>query len=134
MIDIGDELFTIIATALRAAYPGIFVTPEYVSQPPKFPAVSIEEMDNAVLRSTQDSGTMEHDADVMYQVDIYTNLNKGKKAQCKAIAALIDEQFARLGFTRSFLNPVQNMNDATIYRMTGRYRAVVSKDHMIYRR
>jgi hypothetical protein len=46
----------------------------------------------------------------------------GKKAQAKAIIALIDQVLAQYRFIRTFCNPTQNMNDATIYRMTARYR------------
>ena len=134
MIDIESELFTTISTALRQEYSGIYVAGEYVPQPPTFPAVMIVEMDNTVLRSGSDSSTIENFADVMYQVDVYSNKHAGRKAECKAIIGSIDEQFALYGFTRSFLNPVQNMNDATIYRMTARYRAVVGKDKTVYRR
>lgn len=134
MIDINNELFTAIATVLRARFDGVFVSNEYVRQPPRFPAVSIEVMDSSVLRSGSDSGDIENYAEVMYQVDIYSNLNKGKRTQCWEIAYAVDEQFARFNFTRTFMNPVQNMNDATIYRLTGRYRAVVGKDQTIYQR
>lgn len=134
MIDVESQVFQKCADAFRAAYPNGYIAGEYVPQPPKFPAVFVVEMDNTVLERGIDSGEIENFADVMYQVDVYSNLNKGKKAQAKAIIALIDEQFAHLGFTRSFLNPIQNFNDATIYRMTARYRAVVGKDHYIYRR
>ena len=134
MIDCESEIFQICADAFRAAYPNGYIAGEYVSQPPKFPAVSVVQMDSTVLNSGRDSSGIENFADVMYQVDVYSNLHNAKKAQAKAIAALIDAQFTRLGFTRSFLQPVQNMNDATIYRITGRYRAVVSKNETIYRR
>lgn len=134
MIDIENQVFQRCATAFRAAYPNGYIAGEYVSQPPKFPAVMIVEMDNTVHRAGRDSASIENFADVMYQVDVFSNLNKGKKDQAKAIVALIDEQFAQMGFTRTFLNPVPNMNDATIYRMTGRYQAVVGEDEIIYRR
>lgn len=134
MIDIENEVFQTCADAFRAAYPNGYIAGEYVSQPPKFPTVSVVQMDSTVLNSGRDSSGIENFADVMYQVDVYSNLHNAKKAQAKAIAALIDAQFTRLGFTRSFLQPVQNMNDATIYRITGRYRAVVSKNETIYRR
>lgn len=134
MIDIENELFTKIAIAVRLEYPEAYVSGEYVSQPPRFPAASIVEQDNSVFMQGRDSGEIENFADVMYQVDVYSNRNQGKKAEAKAIMALIDEQFVKYGFTRTFLNPVQNMNDPTIYRMTGRYRAVVGKDNYIYRR
>ena len=134
MIDIENEVFQTCANAFRATYPDGFIAREYVPQPPKFPAVAVVETDNTVLTSGRDSEAIENYADVMYQVDVYSNLNNGKKAQAKAIAALIDAQFARMGFTRIFLQPVQNMNDAKIYRMTGRYRAAVSKYQEIFRR
>ena len=134
MIDIENELFTKIATAIRAEFSGAYVVGEYVNAPSKFPAVYIVEQDNTVNRETRDTSGIENFADVMYQVDIYSNKNKGKKSECKAIAALVDEQFAALGFTRSFLNPVPNIDDGTIYRMTGRWIATVSKDNIVYRR
>ena len=134
MIDIENELFTKIATALRAEFSGIYVVGEYVNAPSKFPAVYIVEQDNTVNRATRDTSGIENFVDVMYQVDIYSNKNKGKKSECKAIAALVDEQFASLGFARSFLNPVPNIDDGTIYRMTGRWIATVSKDNSVYRR
>ena len=134
MIDIENELFTKIATAIRAEFLGAYVVGEYVNAPPRFPAVYIVEQDNTVNRATRDTSCIENFADVMYQVDIYSNKNKGKKSECKAIAALVDEQFASLGFARSFLNPVPNIDDGTIYRMTGRWIATVSKDNSVYRR
>lgn len=134
MIDIESMIFTPIATALRTDYKGIFVTGEYVPAPAQLPAVSIVEIDNTPDVRTQTNINLENHAVVMYQVDVYSNLSKGKKAQCKAIIAMVDELFAQYGFTRTYLNPVPNMNDATIYRMVARYGAVVGKDHTIYRR
>lgn len=129
-----DELFTKIATALRTEFTSIFVVGEYVNAPSKFPAVYIVEQDNAVHRAGGDTSNIENYSDVMYQVDIYSNKNKGKKAECKAIAAFVDAQFAALGFTRTFMNPVPNMDDGTIYRITARFQAVVGNDNVIYRR
>ena len=134
MIDVESQVFQRVANAFRAAYPDGFIAGEYVAQPPKFPAVSLVEMENYVNRQGRDSGDIENFADVMYEANVYSNKAIGKKAECRAIAALIDEQMSALGFTRSFLNPIQNMNDATIYRMTGRWIATVGKDDFVYRR
>ena len=122
MIDVESNVFQKCADAFRAAYPNGFIAGEYVSQPPKFPAVMVVEMDNNVDERALDNGNIENAVNVMYQVDVYSNLNKGKKAQAKAIVALIDEVLAKYRFVRTFCNPIQNMNDATIYRMTARYR------------
>lgn len=134
MIDIENEIFTKIATALREKYDGIFVTGEYVQSPSSFPCVSIIESDNAVYRNGISSTETENYATLMYEVNIYSNKKVGKKSECKSIAKTLDTIMASLNFTRMLLNPIQNFEDATIYRICGRYRAIVSKENVIYRR
>jgi hypothetical protein len=134
VINIENEVFSIIAEAIRVEYPKAYVVGEYVKAPSKFPSISIVEVDNTIYDRTQSSGGLENHADVMYEVNVYSNKTSGKKSECKAIAALIDNEFAALGFSRTMLQPIPNVDDATIYRMTGRYRGVVSKDHKVYRR
>lgn len=134
MIDIEGEVFSTIANAIRDRYPNAYVVGEYVRAPSKFPCVSIVEVDNTAYDRTQSSGSLENHADVMYEVNVYSNKASGKKSECKAIAALIDNEFAALGFSRRMLQPIPNADDATIYRMTGRYSGVVSKDKYVFRR
>ena len=134
MINIEPEIFNIIAKAVRMAYPDASVVGEYVKFPSRFPSVSIVEINNVAYDNTQTSGSLENHADVTYEVNIYSNKTSGKKSECKAIASLIDNELAALGFSRSMLQPVPNVDDATIYRMLGRYRGVVSKDKVVYRR
>lgn len=137
MISPENALFTAIATAVRASFSGSYVTGEYVPSPPQFPAVSIVEIDNYPYRRTRTNQTIEHNSVVVYEVNVYSNKAKGKKAECKAIADFIDEQFMSRGFERTSFAPIPNMDDATIYRMTGRYRGVVGEDSsgnfMVYR-
>ena len=134
MIDIENDVFNTVATRVREKYPNIYMTGEYVKSPSSFPAASLVEMDNSSLEDTIDSGSNENHANVMYEVNVYSNKTTGKKSECKAIIALIDQEMLALGFVRSSLTPVPNMNDSTIYRMVGRYRAIVSSDLKIYRR
>lgn len=134
MIDIETEVFDANAKAVRLKYPDAYITGEYVKSPPKFPAVSLIMMSNMVYTRTQTSDGIENHAKVMFETDIYSNKKSGKKSECKAIAAIIDEVMATLGFNRIMLQPIPNMDDATIYRMVGRYEGVVSKDKTIYRR
>ena len=134
MIDIESQVFDRVATRVREQFPDIFMVGEYVNSPSSFPAASLVEMDNATRESTVDSGSNENHANVMYEVNVYSNKVTGKKSECKAIMALIDEEMTAMGFVRSTLTPVPNEYDSTIYRMVGRYRAAVSSDHKIYRR
>lgn len=134
MIDVEKEIFSKVAESVRAAYPSAFVSGEYVRTPSKFPFVSLIEMSNTAYDRTQSSEGLENHASLMYEVNVYSNKKSGKKSECKAIATLIDNELAALGFSRTMLQPIPNMDDATIYRMTGRYTAVISKDKKLYRR
>lgn len=134
MINVENEIFNIVAKAVRSAYPDIYISGEYVKSPPKFPAVSLIEMDNSAYTRTQTNSSVENHVELMYELNVYSNKKSGKKSECKSISALIDNELATLGFSRIMLQPIPNMDDATIYRITGRYRAVASKDKMIFRR
>ena len=134
MINVENEIFNIIAKAVRKEYPSAYVVGEYTKSPSKFPCVSIVEIDNVAYDRTQSSGSLENHADITYEVNIYSNKTSGKKSECKSIASLIDNELATLGFSRTMLQPIPNVDDATIYRMLGRYRGVVSKDLKIFRR
>ena len=134
MIDIENIVFNTVAKKIRDVYPDIFMTGEYVSSPPSFPAVSLVETDNSSRIETSDSGSSENHANVMYEINVYSNKTAGKKSECKTIIALIDKEMLALGFSRATMTPVPNMNDSTIYRMVGRYRATVSANNTIFRR
>ena len=134
MIDLESPLFTEIAGELRSEYKGITVYGEYVPAPAGFPSVSFVEMDNATFLPTWSNRSVEQFAEVMYEVNVYSNLSVGKKDQAKAIMGTIDTLMQQHGFERITVQPIQNMNDATIYRMVARYRAVVGDDLTIYRR
>lgn len=134
MIDIEAEVFDLISKKLRDKYNQVYVTGEYVKSPPKFPCVSIIEVDNQVYRNTRTSTIIENHAQILYEVNVYSNKVKGKKSEAKSILSLIDSEFSKLGFTRTLVSPLPNMNDGTIYRIVARYRAIVSKEKVIYRR
>ena len=134
MIDIENEVFNHVSATLREKYTGIYVVGEYVKTPPKFPCVSLVEMDNQTYQRTEDSGSSENHVSVMYEVNVYSNKTNGKKSECRKIAAIIDEQMLVLGFARTMLQPIPNLDDATIYRMVGRYSAIISKDKLLFRR
>ena len=134
MIDIENQVFDRVAKRVREQFPDIFMTGEYVNSPSSFPAVSLVEMDNSTRESTIDSGSNENHANVMYEVNVYSNKTAGKKSECKTIITLIDTEMTAMGFVRNTLTPVPNEYDSTIYRMVGRYRAAVSTDHKIFRR
>ena len=133
MIDVESKIYTPIATALRTAHSGVTVSGEYVRTPSEFPFVSIIEEDNFTTLTHRDTADDEKFATVMYEVNVYSNKGAKKKSECKAIMKTIDEMMYRMNFTRISLAPIPNLENASIYRMTARYRAETDGTN-IYRR
>lgn len=133
MIDIESTVFAAVAGVLRETYSGILVAGEYTDTPARFPAVTIVEIDNAVLqRMTTYAPYIENAARVAYEVNVYTNTQGYLKLEARKIMKTLDNEFAKLGFTRMMCNPIANLQDAKIYRMVARYEGVVDTNYMIY--
>lgn len=133
MNTIENDIFTLVDTGLRTEYgdDAIYITGEYNPIPPRLPCVYISEVDN--FNAGGDSCRAEVATGVMYEVQVFSNLQNGKKSEAKKIAKSVDAVLTPLGFTRTMLQPIPNLQDATIYRMVGRYTATVI-DNTIYRR
>ena len=135
MINVESEVFSTVATALRDEITGIFVSGEAVAAPSSFPAVTLVEDDNSTYTRSLDSSGQENHAQIMYTANVYSNKSSGKKAECKAIMAIIDDEMQGMGFVRIGSSPAEVPNaDKAIYRMVARYRATISTDKTIYRR
>ena len=125
MIDAENKVFDTVSKALKTAHGStLFVTGEYVPSPPIFPAVSIAEADNYVATRYR-TLNIENAANVMYEINVYSNKTAGKKSEAKAIASTADETMASLGFVRTMRNTIPNLNDASIYRIVLRYSGVI---------
>lgn len=132
MIDIENQVFDKVAKALRAKHRGIFVNSEAIDIPSAFPAVSLYQRSNVAYERSQTAESRENHATVMYEVDVFSNRANGAKQQAKEIFAEIDTLMQQMGFIRTFGQPVDNFADTSIYRFKGRYKGVVSKDHIVY--
>jgi len=122
LIEIEAKVYSPIATALKDAYSGIYVTSEPAPTPAKPLAVSIVQMDSFSSPRKQDNTLTERFATVMFQVDVYSNLQTGKKSKCKEVMGVIDKIMFDMNFMRLSLNPIP-MEDSGYYRLTARYRA-----------
>ena len=132
MIDIENVVYNRVATAFSNSYPNGSSYGEATETPAKFPCLTLTEQDNSTYTGSLDAEMKEHDAWVMYDLNVYSNKVSGAKQECKAIMALADSEMLSMGFTRMYCNPTKNF-DSRIYRMTARYRAVVSEHYRIYR-
>ena len=132
MIDIESTVFNQVATAFDAAYPSGSRYGEPVTSPPRFPCLTLEQVDNYTYMGSLDDAKTEHNAWVVFEVNVYSNLTSGAKQQCKDVMELVDTQLQSLNFVRLFCNPGKNA-DKKYTRLTARYRAVISDEYMLYR-
>lgn len=132
MINIETDIFSTVAGVLRAAYPGIKVSGEYGASETNFPVVTLVESDSSVFTRARTVACIENAATVLYEANVYSNKVGYKALEAREIMATLDEEMAKLGFTRTMLSPIPNLQDNTIYRLTARYEGVVDKDLWIY--
>lgn len=131
MNDCENEVYTRVARVLRETFPGVDIAGEYINAPSRFPHVSITQSDNSVIREYTTCCT--EMAQMMFEVNVYSNKTEGKKSECKSIMKEIDKVLFSMNFRRIALTPVPNMEDATIYRLVARYRVASDGKHF-YRR
>ena len=132
MIDIFNELYTLLVNALTTYDSAIKTSSVHTNTPPSYPFVSFEEIDNSVYELTSDSCDIENHAQQDYEINIYTK-NPNKKAKGDGIANVVDNLLKQYNFVRRTKNTFQSA-DETNYLIILRYSGVVSKDHTIYRR
>lgn len=133
MVDAEPRIFTRLEQALQTQYPGISVSSENAPVPKSFPAVSIEEGDNSLFKLTRTLDGAEQHSAVLYVINVYSALAIGKKTQAKSIMKILDAEMMNMGFTRINCGRTRNIDDA-VYRLTARYKAVISNDFQVYRR
>lgn len=134
MIDIEMTVIGEIMKPLREKYgQGIYITGETITGvPSRFPAVCIRETDNTVYTKSRDENIENH-CTLLYEVDVFSNLEKNRKKQAKEIIEIIDNAFKQIGFTRNLCEPIVNLSNATIYRIKARFTGVADKQYRIYR-
>ena len=122
MIDKENEIFKAVATALRQKFKGIYVIgAEMSSAPPKFPAVSFVQTNNANKTEYATFDSIENVVTEDYKAEVFSNLEQGKETQTKEITIAISDAMSGFGYERTFCEIVPNM-DATINRRMSRFR------------
>ena len=131
MIDVEADVFRTITAALPS---GTVCRSSYQNAPRKFPLVTVEEIGNATQSRFEDSSGDENVSVVSYEVNVFSNAEGAKKKQAKGILSAVDTAMQSLGFERVSCQPTPNLADATIFRITARYRALIDKNKIVYRR
>lgn len=126
MIDIENLVCDKVFRAVNTAHANAICYSEYVEVPAAFPCVTLYEADNRSYRPSDDNQLADHQVHVMYECNVYSNAQNGKKAEAKAIADIVDATMQSMKFTRTMRSQIPNQ-DRTIYRVTMRFEAVVGE-------
>lgn len=131
MIDPEFAVYDAVSDRVKAKFPDLYMTGDVSFAPSQFPAVSIVETNNSVLQNMR-TLKIENAVSLMYEVNVYSNKVGYSKMEAKSILTAVDEAFVDFGFTRTFSNPVQNLEDKTVFRIVARYEAVMDRDFVVY--
>lgn len=133
MKDLENQIYTRLANAVRKACPNANVSSTYINAPSKFPCVTIEQIDSYDLSGSQTEVCEDANIVLVFEVNIYSNHESNKKTECKKIMRIVNDEFKRMNFKRTAMTPVPNLENATIYRLFGRFSAVTDGNYL-YRR
>lgn len=129
MVDIEADVFNRVYESVAPLVPNGCFKSMFVPNPPKFPFVTLMEMDNVTdaRRKTQ-TGTEEY-AVITYEANVYAQ----DKFSCREAMDALDKAMVQLNFTRLSMRFIPNLADSTIFRITARYRAAADENKVIYR-
>ena len=132
MTDIENIIINRITNVLEAAGYHDILKSDYEDVPSEFPCVFFHQFDS-YEHTEQHSSSRENNFDtVVFEGDIYSNLNNGAKSECKTIMQLIDAEMVSLGFSRTTNQPLKPTSDMYKARRFVRYRANVDSNKYIY--
>lgn len=130
MIDIEADVFNRVYESVAPLVPQGCFKSVYVPNPPKFPFVTLMEMDNFTDKANRSSALDEEYAVVTYEANVYAT----DKFDCRGVMNALDTEMLRLGFKRLSMQFIPNLADNTIFRYTSRYQATTDRNKVIYRK
>ena len=134
MNDFENEIFTTVATGVRAEHPGTIVKGEYVRSPAEFPMATISEIENVMVEELMDSSGEENHSGLAYRIQVFSNKVGGKKSEAKAIFKTANKIICGLGFRRITYSTTPEIYDSTVYSIVATYEAIVDVNGVIYKR
>jgi len=130
LIDIEADVFNRVYESVAPLVPQGCFKSVYVPNPPKFPFVTLMEMDNFTDKANRSSALDEEYAVVTYEANVYAT----DKFDCREVMNALDTEMLRLGFHRLSMQFIPNLADNTIFRYTSRYQATTDRNKVIYRK
>lgn len=134
MIDIYDRVFAYVYEAVKKLNAEAEVYDAFSQIPPKFPCVTVQELNNTTTASIIGTRNKEKLARISYQIDVFSNANTGRRRECTELMSAINDALIMLNFERVSMQPVPNYLDADVYRITARFEVIADNKNNTYRR
>ena len=131
MIDFSNEIFNAVAADLRSLYPGIRVVGEFVNSPTAFPTVTIDEIRNTPEHL--DGADYNKYARIIYRVQVFSNLENGKRVQAREIYGAVDRKMQSMGMFCKTYTTTPEVYNAEVYSITATYEAIIDRNGVVYR-
>lgn len=128
MIDVENKVFNKVYNKIIEKYPNALISSEYLRAESVFPAITVMEQSNTVHQQASELSKIENMVSIMYEINVYSNKTVGKKSECKDIIKIADDEMLSMGFIRTYLEPIANLENATIYRIVARYEKLENGD------
>ena len=131
MIDVSNEIFTALASAIRNAHSPIQVIGESISVPAVFPCVAIDEIYN--VPSQLDTSSQESYNAVTYRVQVFAS-GDNKRAMAREIFKTVADACWGMNLIRKTYTTTPDVYNSSIYQISATFEADVRHDGMIFRR
>ena len=119
MIDVWNRVMTNLVTAGGDTIKKVTNTTSYM--PAQFPAIAVEQIDNA--DAARDLENSENGVNSIIQIQSFSNKSMTESRKVIEIAC---DAMRDMGYTRTFgAEPILNMSDTKIYRLSARFRRFV---------
>ena len=129
MLDLTNELYNKIKSAVLKLYPNALVEKKYQATTTTFPYVTIADLDNTETSHNLSYG--ERQSQASWKIDIYANHSTGEIVVKKirdAIVPIMEDQYH---LKRITAKPVDNVLDTTIYRYMLVYQCKIDENRKI---
>ena len=122
MIDKFNELATSVATAVRSAHSGTWVTGERTAKPAHFPCVAIVEADRVEDARRTDNSLKENTIVMLVEITVFSNKTSERRSECIGILATASDVLKQKN--GRMISKVEGYldQDSTIYMVQARYR------------
>lgn len=126
--DIESMVYDTVTRAVKEAYPSLSTASWYGVMPPSFPFAYIVQTQDSDWGPSLTSNHENEAYSITFEVDVYSGLSSGRKAEAKAISNHIAAIFKAMGFRQTLGGRPIDMTDAknrALTRYLSRYEARV---------